>query len=174
MDALENLTAVIRDAAAGEDEVEIAVRGSRVQVHGHLMRASDCGNLALAFLSEEWTRRALRAVRIAATVRSADLAIFCTSFLETDLSAPDVAEHLAATVLAAGIRTIKIEPREEKEELALLLLLLLPRMIPMQLQPKKKKKKGKILPITLLTRQQKMGPCLLRMALIRKKKVAVV
>jgi len=115
-DALDNLAAAIRDAAAGEDEVSVAVRGSRLQVNGRVMRAAECGNLALAFLAEEWTRRGLRGVKFAATVPSADLGTFGAAFLDLDTNRPEPAARLHAAIATSGIDTIKLEAREEKEE----------------------------------------------------------
>ncbi|MDH3591863.1 MAG: hypothetical protein OER88_08300, partial [Planctomycetota bacterium] len=57
-DALRNLASTIAEATE-ESEARVSVRGSRVQVNGRTMRASECGSLALTFLAEEWNRRAI-------------------------------------------------------------------------------------------------------------------
>jgi HD-GYP domain-containing protein (c-di-GMP phosphodiesterase class II) len=101
--------------AAGE-EATVGVRGSRLQVNGHPMRAAECGNLALAFLCSEWNRRGIQCVRFLPTVDPAEVAAFATAFLEVDLTRPKPADRFIAAVAVAGVTGIVLERREDVEE----------------------------------------------------------
>jgi len=119
VDAVRNLGEAIR-AAADEGETRIGVRGKRVQVNGRTMRASECGNLALAFLATEWTKRGIESVRFLPDVTNRHLEEFSILFLEIDLMSPDPAQRLDAAVRGTcdGI-TVDAAREEQRDPIVL-------------------------------------------------------
>ncbi|MHC4847333.1 MAG: HD-GYP domain-containing protein [Planctomycetota bacterium] len=114
-DALENLCSAIEEAAT-DGEAVVTVRGSRVQVNGKLMRATECGGLALAFLSAEFARRKICSIRFASRTPVAELSSLHVGFLELDTSRPEPCQRLIATLAAAGTEHIQVEARDEKDD----------------------------------------------------------
>jgi HD-GYP domain-containing protein (c-di-GMP phosphodiesterase class II) len=114
--ALRNLHDAVRGLTGAGEEATVGVRGSRLQVNGHPMRAAECGNLALAFLCSEWNRRGIQCVRFLPTVDPAEVAAFATAFLEVDLTRPKPADRFIAAVAVAGVTGIVLERREDVEE----------------------------------------------------------
>ncbi|MHC4223749.1 MAG: HD-GYP domain-containing protein [Planctomycetota bacterium] len=120
--ALENLSWTVREAAGGAGEVFVSLRGQRLQVNEKTMRASQCGALAVAYLTEQWSRRNLATVRIRADVETRDLAGFAEIFHGIgDTTEKDPAGRLTTELLAAGIASITVEHREESHHEALIL-----------------------------------------------------
>jgi HD-GYP domain-containing protein (c-di-GMP phosphodiesterase class II) len=120
--ALENLSWTVREAAGGAGEVFVSLRGQRLQVNEKTMRASQCGALAVAYITEQWARRNLATVRIRADVAPRDLAGFTEVFHGIgDTKDKDPAGRLTAELLAAGVTSITVERREESHHEALIL-----------------------------------------------------
>jgi len=120
--ALENLAWTVRDVAGGAGEVFVSLRGQRLQVNEKTMRASQCGALAVAYVTEQWSRRELATVRIRANVEPRDLAGFAEVFHAiADTTEKDPAGRLAAELLATGVTSITVERREESHHEALIL-----------------------------------------------------
>lgn len=114
VEALDSLIEAIRSAAAEENEASVAVRGNRVQVNDSVLKAMDCGHLAVGFLIEEFGRRRIGRLRFLPSVRAADLDVFISSFLDLDAEKPHPAERLSASLVGAGISSILVEPRPER------------------------------------------------------------
>ena len=119
-DSLENLRAAI-ETAADDGEAVVTVRGSRVQVNSRLMRATECGALALGFLAAEFARRRVRSIRFAACTPATELASFHVAFLDLDASRPEPCALLLAALGAAGVEHIQIEAREENDDVPVLM-----------------------------------------------------
>jgi HD-GYP domain-containing protein (c-di-GMP phosphodiesterase class II) len=120
--ALENLSWTVREVAGGAGEVFVSLRGQRLQVNEKTMRASQCGALAVSYLTEQWSRRNLATVRIRADVEPDHLAGFTEIFHGlSDSTQTDPVGRLTAELLAAGITSITVEPREESHHESLIL-----------------------------------------------------
>lgn len=114
-DAMQNLHDAI-EGAAEDGEAVVLVRGSRVQVNGRLMRPTDCGGLALAFLAAEFARRRIHSIRFATRTPVQELTAFHTAFLELDTSRPEPCQRLIAALGAAGTEHVQVEAQEEKDD----------------------------------------------------------
>jgi HD-GYP domain-containing protein (c-di-GMP phosphodiesterase class II) len=119
--ALEGLLEAVREAAGGEAETSIGVRGQRIQVNDRPIRSAECGALAAAFFAEEFARRRISRIRMAADVTPADLDAFASAFLELDLNLPDPAERLIAACFSAGVRGVTVEAATHDETTAALM-----------------------------------------------------
>ncbi|MEM8884062.1 MAG: HD domain-containing phosphohydrolase [Planctomycetota bacterium] len=119
-DALDNLRAAVEEAAQ-ESEAVVVVRGSRVLINGRLMRASECGALALAFLASEFARRKVHSIRIASRVPVHELSTLTMRFLDLDASRPEPCQQLIAQLGAAGVEHIQVEARAEADDSPVLL-----------------------------------------------------
>jgi len=113
-DAVENLRSTI-ESAAEDGEAIVALRGTRVQVNGRLMRPTECGGLALAFLAAEFARRKIHSVRFAARTPVAELTSFHVSFLELDTSRPEPCQRLVAALGAASAEHIRVEAQDDRD-----------------------------------------------------------
>ncbi len=111
--ALVSLANAVRDGAEGGD-ASIGISGPRLLVNDERMRASDCGQLAVGHLVDEWSRRGIQAVRFASGVTPQALEAFAVAFLDVDVVQPGTAERLIAAIAAGGAEGIVVEPREER------------------------------------------------------------
>jgi HD-GYP domain-containing protein (c-di-GMP phosphodiesterase class II) len=115
--AIGNLAEAVRLAAADDGEARVAARGRRLQVNGETMRARDCGALALGYLAAEWGKRGIDQVRFQRETTAEDLEAFVAAFLDVDVTRPEPAERLAATLSAAkvtGIMVQRLAPEERE------------------------------------------------------------
>jgi HD-GYP domain-containing protein (c-di-GMP phosphodiesterase class II) len=96
-------------AAADEGEARVSVRGRRLQVNGRTMRARECGALALGYLAAEWNKRGIHQVRFRPEATSEELEAFVAAFLDVDVTRPEPAERLAATLSDARVHGIVVE-----------------------------------------------------------------
>jgi HD-GYP domain-containing protein (c-di-GMP phosphodiesterase class II) len=115
--AVGNLADTVRQAAAEDGEARVAARGRRLQVNGETMRARDCGALALGYLAAEWGKRGIDQVRFQRETTAEDLEAFVAAFLDVDVTRPEPAERLAATLSAAkvaGIMVQRLAPEERE------------------------------------------------------------
>jgi len=103
-------------AALEEGETAVAVRGHRLQVNSRGMRASDCGNLAISYLAQEWGRRGIESIHFLAEVTPDELGAFVHAFLTLDLTQPDPADRLGARCAAEGCARVRIHARIQREE----------------------------------------------------------
>ena len=102
--ALANLSGIVREAAGGAGETIVALRGQRLQVNEKTMRGSQCGVLAVSYLTEHWSRRGRAAVRIRVDVDTSELAAFAEIFHSIDVAAPVPPQ-------GAPARTVPIQTR---------------------------------------------------------------
>lgn len=112
-EALRNLAECLK-AAMEEGEVRISVRGKRLQVNNHPMRARECGTLALGFLVAEWSKRGIEMVRFRESAGIADLEVFAATFLDLDVTRPEPAERLITALAAGGCHGIAVERSMEE------------------------------------------------------------
>lgn len=114
--ALHNLAEAVHDAVE-DGETRVAARGRRLLVNGEVMRARECGALALGYLAAEWMKRGIEQVRFQRETGADDLETFIAAFLEVDVTRPEPAERLAAAIgtgLARGIIVERLAPEERE------------------------------------------------------------
>jgi len=114
-DALQNLADAVHEAADGEPEAVVAVRGSRVQINGRTMRAAECGSLALAYIAKEFGRRAIAGLHLRHDITAPALGNFIGKFLELELAEARPNEVLVAALTGPDTSGISITPREANE-----------------------------------------------------------
>jgi HD-GYP domain-containing protein (c-di-GMP phosphodiesterase class II) len=107
--AICNLVEAVREAASEDGEVRVAARGRRLQVNGATLRARECGALALGYLAAEWGKRGIDHVRFQRETTVEDLESFIAAFLDVDVTRPEPAERLAATLAAARVKGIVVQ-----------------------------------------------------------------
>jgi HD-GYP domain-containing protein (c-di-GMP phosphodiesterase class II) len=115
--AIMSLAEAVRQAAADDGEARVSARGRRLQVNGETMRARECGALALGYLASEWGKRGIDQVRFQRETTAEDLEAFIAAFLDVDVTRPEPAERLAATLSAAkvgGIVVQRLAPEERE------------------------------------------------------------
>ena len=115
-EALANLSAALREASDGHTEIELSVRGNRLQVNGRSMRAAECGSLALTFLAEGLLRRGIGSLRVQTDIDREELTRFVESFLEIDVGPAETADLLTREMERRGVLKVVIEKREDRED----------------------------------------------------------
>lgn len=115
-EATQNLAETVNEASGAGEETVLALRGMRLQVNGRTMRASECGNLALSYLAEEFGRRQIAALHVRVDAGPAELAVFIREFLEVGADEDEPADVLTARLFSLGVQGIGIERREEDNE----------------------------------------------------------
>lgn len=113
-DALHNLGEAIT-ATAEDGEACIRVRGHRLLVNGRTMRSADCGHLALAYLTTEWARRRIEAIRIVVDAGDEDLANFAEIFLDFDPEDPDPAAAVTDELRARAVTGVHVDRLVDEE-----------------------------------------------------------
>ncbi|HEX5138757.1 MAG TPA: HD domain-containing protein, partial [Planctomycetota bacterium] len=103
------LQEAVRQAAAEDGEARVGARGRRLLVNGETMRGRECGTLALGYLASEWSKRGIEQVRFQKEVMTEELEAFVAAFLDVDVTRPEPADRLAATLANESVGGVIVE-----------------------------------------------------------------